>query len=516
MIILVIGIALPVFAQEIPSKTANVGPPKEAGVTRALTLAEVFLRRRQTNLNDHHLPVPARPRFGGTRSFMPSRKGAETPVFTTISGEGIRINFMHPFVRIENDFSTASVSEPTLAVRGDYVFVTANWFASFSKDGAKTFQHVRPWDVFPETTENPFCCDQVTIYDQRNDVAFWLLQYGFNDGGNILRLAVAKGRDIIDQKWRYYDLDPKSIGGWANQWFDFPNLTVGAQDLYISSNVYSTRDETNPDGSIKQKTPFQRSVMMRIPLASLASYKGFTLNYFDTPDYGGLRATQGATAVMYFAANADSGGLRVFSWPENSTNLIFADVKVQDWDQGKAVAKCPDQNDWMERVDTRITAAWADQGTIGFAWTAPQDSFFRFPQVRMVILRADSMSVIAEPIVWNNEFAFALPAVAASPSGDLGISFHYGGNFLYPSHAVGVLHPTDRWRSSNWTLHIVAGTVGRHAPPNGDWGDYGTVRTLTTDAETWATVGYTLQGTQSEVQLDYVEFRKAPSLGVAP
>ena len=47
--------------------------------------------------------------------------------------------------------------------------------------------------------------------------------------------------------------------------------------------------------------------MMRIPLASLASYKGFTLNYFDTPDYGGLRATQGAVTTMDFAANADSG-----------------------------------------------------------------------------------------------------------------------------------------------------------------------------------------------------------------
>ena len=190
MIAVVLGLGLPVVAQEIPSKAANVGPPKEAGVTRSLTPAEVYLRLRQIKLSDHHLPVPTRPRIEGTRSFVPGRKGPETPVFTTISGEGVRINFDHPFVRIENDFSTASVSEPTLAVRGQYVFVTANWFASLSKDGGKTFQHVRPWDVFPETKENPFCCDQVAIYDRRNDVVFWLLQYAFNDDGNILRLAV--------------------------------------------------------------------------------------------------------------------------------------------------------------------------------------------------------------------------------------------------------------------------------------------------------------------------------------
>jgi hypothetical protein len=505
-----------VVAQEIPSKTATVGPPKEAGVTRALTPAELFLRRRQTELNEHHLPIPTRPRTEGTRSFVPGRKGSETPVFTTISGEGVRINFDHPFARIENDFSTAPVSEPTLAIRGNYILVTANWFASLSRDGGKTFQHVRPWDVFPETTSNPFCCDQVAIYDQRNDVIIWLLQYGFNDDGNMLRVAVAQGSDIDNQHWRYYDLDPKSIGSWTNQWFDFPNLTVSAQYLYVSANVYSTRDDTNPDGSIKVKTPFKRSVMMRIPLAALASYKGFTLNYFDTPEFGGLRATQGALTTMYFGADADSGKLRIFSWPENSNNLKVADVVVQDWDQGKAVARCPDQNDWMDRTDTRITAAWADQGTIGFAWTAPQDGFFRFPQVRMAILKADTLSVIAEPIIWNNEFAFALPSIATSPSGDLGISFHYGGNFHFPSHAVGVLHPIDRWHSSNWNLHVVAGTRGLHAPLTGGWGDYGAVRTLTNDPETWATVGYTLQGTQSEVQLDYVEFKKTLSLGGAP
>jgi hypothetical protein len=505
-------LGFPMAAQQIASKTATVGPPKEAGVTRALTPAEVFLRLRQTRLHEHHLPVPTRSRIEGTRSFIPGRKGAETPVFTTISGEGVRINFDHPFIRIENDSSTTSVSEPTLGVRGDYIFITANWFASFSKDGGKNFQHVRPWDVFPDPKATPFCCDQVAIYDRQNDLMFWLLQYDFDDSGNMLRLAVAKGSDITDQRWRYYDLNPKSIGNWSNQWFDFPNLTVGSQDLYVSTNVYSTRDTTNSDGTIT-KTPFQRSVMMRIPLLALASYQGFTLNYFDTPEYGGLRATQGATTTMYFAADGDAGKLGVFSWPENSANLTFATVAVQDWDQGQPTARCPDQNDWMQRVDTRITAAWADQGTIGFAWTAPQDGFFRFPQVRMVVLRSDTLSVVAEPIIWNNEFAFALPSVTASPSGDLGISLHYGGNFLFPSHAVGLLHPIDRWRGSNWNLHLVAGTLGRHAPSDGDWGDYGAVRTLTTDPETWATVGYTLQGTQSEVRLDYVEFKKATGLG---
>lgn len=500
------------FAQEmrsqaIQSKTASVGAPKTASLseaTRSFAPPQAFVHLHQSKLSDHHLPIPVHPKPTGTRSFRPVLKGPETLVFTMLSGADVKISFSHAFVQVETEGYTTTVSEPTLAVRGEQALVTANWFASFTKDGGNTFQHIVPWDLFPQDPSKPFCCDQVTIYDPVHDSIIWVLQYDKDSDGNFLRLAVAKGDDITNQKWRYYDLSPLAIGGWHKEWFDFPNLTVSDNYLYISSNAYSTETKSNPDGTLS--TPFTRSLMMRVPLQQLTAYQPFTLNFFDTQEYGGLRATQGAVGTMYFATNRDAGQLRVFTWPESSSALSFDDVTLQDWDVSKARAIGPDGNDWMGRVDTRLTAAWANNGILGFAWTAPQDNFFRFPQVRIALLKSGDKSVVAQPIIWNNEFAFALPAVSTSSTGDLGLSLHYGGNTHHPSHAVGILHAVDAWKTGQFTLSLVAGTIGQHGPADSEWGDYGTVRPVLANPGTWATVGYTLQGTQSDIQLDFVRF----------
>ena len=160
-------------AQEISSKVAKVSEPKTAfltDATRSFAPPQAFVHLKQSKLSDHHLPIPVRPKPSGTRSFKPVQKGPETPVFTTISGAGLAINFSHPFVQVETDGYTTTVSEPTLAVRGEQALVTANWFASFTKDGGKTFQHIRPWDLFPQTQANQFCCDQVAIYEPKHDL----------------------------------------------------------------------------------------------------------------------------------------------------------------------------------------------------------------------------------------------------------------------------------------------------------------------------------------------------------
>jgi hypothetical protein len=508
ILVIKITFSFPLLAQEVTSKTATVAAPKQAflaNATRSFGQPEELLRLKRSALEEHHLPIPVRRRPSGTRAFRALMRGPETPVFTTVSGEGVAVLSDHPFAAVETNGSTNSVSEPTLAVRDDFVLVTANWFAAFSTDGGKKFEAIKPEELFPSLPETPFCCDQVVIYDRQHDLMLWLLQYSYDDSGNFLRLAVAHGDDISQQRWRYYDFAPDAIGKWTNTWFDFPNLTTGSDNLYISSNVYSTRDKKHPDGTV-EKTPFQRSVMMRIPLAQLATYNGLQMNYFDTQDFGGLRATQGATNVMYFAANGDVGSLRVFSWPEGGSNLSFKDLTVQDWSAGTPKATCPDGNDWMARVDTRLTAAWGGPAVIGFAWTAPQDSFFQYPQVRMAVVRTSDMTILAQPIIWNNEFAFALPAVSSDSNGDLGLSLHYGGNHLFPSHSVGIIHPANNWTDGQWAIQLVQTKLGQHAPSDGDWGDYGAVRELDKPSSAWTTIGYTLQGTQGDVQLDYIQF----------
>jgi hypothetical protein len=412
--------------QGIPTKTAAVSAPKETSLpatTRAFPPPSSSFNLKQSHIEKHHLHIPMYPKGQGTRSFTMVKAGAETPVFSTRSGEGVKIDFIHPFANVETEGETSTVSEPTLAVRQNYILVTANWFASLSDDGGRNFRHILPTDVFPQTDTNPFCCDQSVIYDKAHDLMIWLLQYEQNDDGDFLRLAVSGGGDIGSGKWRYYDLSPSQIGGWKQQWFDFPDVVVGENYLYISTNLFQT--QINPTTGTND---FARSVLMRIPLKEVSQYQGFSLRYFDTPDYGSLRGTQGATSVLDFASSRQSGLLRVFSWPEQASDISYKDVGVQDWAVQDYSAAGPDGNDWMKRTDSRLTAAWATKDFIGFGWTSPQDSFFHYPRVRLVVLRKQDKQVVAEPIIWNNEYAFALPAIAASPSGMLGLTLHYGGN----------------------------------------------------------------------------------------
>src|SRR5437588_3152055 len=39
------------------------------------------------------------------------------------------------------------VDEPTVAVKGNFIFYTANHFAAFSSDGGQTFTYVSPWSA---------------------------------------------------------------------------------------------------------------------------------------------------------------------------------------------------------------------------------------------------------------------------------------------------------------------------------------------------------------------------------
>ena len=162
----------------------------------------------------------------------------------------------------------------------------------------------------------------------------------------------------------------------------------------------------------------------------------------------------------------------------------------------------PDNNNWLSRCDTRITAGWLADGTLGFMWTADRRTNRPFPYVKAVRLDADSMSVVDQPDIWNNNFAFAYPAAAPNRNGDVGVTMMYGGGQKFPGMLIGTWDD----ESSRWRLHVARN--GTNGPLDAKGGDYTTVRPHWPDGDTWAAVGYTLQGgnKQDSVQPQYVHF----------
>ncbi len=381
---------------------------------------------------------------------------------------------------------TSTVGEPSLSNVGNNIFFTGNWYAAESANNGGAWTAVDPFTIFP-SIDGGFCCDQTSIYIPQVNLTVWLLQYVKSTTSNVMRLAVrAPGGN-----WRFWNIRPTTINAtWTNQWFDYNSAALSDNFLYITNNMFTTT--TNQ---------WTRAVVMRIPFTSLAQTGPLTFQSFATTQNGSLRCTLGARSTMYFGSQNSSSQIRLFTWPESSASVTTQNINVAAWSQAQPYsAKCPDGNDWLSRTDGRITAAWTGNNEIGFAWTSNKSGTRPFPYVRVVRLNETTKAIIAQPDIWNNNFAFAYPDVCPNTNGVPGISLFMGGGTQFPSHLIGILD------AGVWKL--VATKNGTNGPADGKWGDYLTCRRHHNDAA-WIAAGYTLQGgsSRSNIQPRYVQFR---------
>ena len=476
-------------SRSLETRSISVAAPQAVPPLTARALAppmsQAEVDRREQSLGLHHRPVP----IGVTPAADLARALPPPPPQTQPGVLAITVPFImnRGLTDAETSGATSTVNEPSVASRGDEVLITGNWFAAFSTDAGASFTYVNPSNSFPSVSGG-FCCDQVAIYDSNHDLMAWFLQYISDaNGENTIRLAVAHGADIPTQQWRYYDFTPQGIGGWNNEWFDYPDLAVGNDNLYITTNAFSAA------GS------FTRSVILRIPLSELAAYQSLNLDSWDTTQHGSLRLSQGAGTTMYFASHNNAGSLRVFSWPEANTNITFDDVAVTVWPISGA------RPGWTGRSDPRITAGWLSNGELGFGWTASAGSGFVHPHVRFAIIDISTMNVVNEPHLWNQNFPFAYPAAAPNGSGRVGLGVHFGNN---PNHAVGVLNQAVG--PPVWQLEDTA--TSTHSPSANTWGDYAAVRPHGTDPDAWVATGYALDGgpNRQDIVTRYIHFTDIP------
>ena len=345
------------------------------------------------------------------------RESEIKPRETDITGIGERevsplaavIRQNRPLSDGETNNGTSTVCEPSLGVRGQEILYTGNWFASFSKNGGASFTFRNPSTAFPQIPGRPFCCDQVAHYVKSHDLMVWYLQYSNDATGNTVRIAVASGDDIRNEAWRYYDFTPQEVGGWSGEWFDYPDISHSNQFLFLTTNCFSSTDQ------------FRRSVMLRLPLDELRSYSALNYRYLDRTDVGSLRPTQNAGDTMYVGAHRSTGRIRVYRWADNDTSVQNKEFDVQPWVRGGARAPGPDGRDWLGFSDGRITAAWSQGRTQGFGWTSAQGGTYTMPNARMAVIDWDAGTVPQQPHIWNNQIAFAYPAVDVNSTGQVGV-----------------------------------------------------------------------------------------------
>ena len=324
VIMTVSTVAGPAAAQSLTATPASVAAPARiqqivgCNPTNERSLETIYRARALDDVvAEHHRLVPIRnvERVGALEDSPEPQRPAATGV---VANAGVELLSSVPLAAVEG--LTSVVGEPSTAARGREVIYTGNWYAAFSTNGGTTFSCVDPFNTFPASPNSQsFCCDQVVVYAPRQDMFVWLLQYSRRtstnaSAENIFRLAVAVGDDIATQQWRHYELKPSALGGSAAEWFDYPDLAVGSQFLYLTSNAF----QTGGTGA------FVRSMALRIPLQQLHDYAALTVEHVTPPNAGTLRLVRGAIDTMYFATHVRSGSaqyVRVYSWPENTATI---------------------------------------------------------------------------------------------------------------------------------------------------------------------------------------------------
>ena len=381
--------------------------------------------------------------------------------------------------------SISSILEPSVSNNGDIVFATANWVSARATDGGNSWKYLDPLKDF-----RAFCCDQLSIYDPSREIFVWYRQ-GISDqnGENLVKLSVSKD----GLKWWTYNLEPIDLNQtWTNQWFDYANIALGNNSLYLTTNVF---DENNE---------FLRSLIIRMSLDDLSNALPLTIDaYYDTSgDVFTFTPVQGAKDVMYWASHLTNSEMRVYTWPEDKpwTQINSADVVIPAWTPASmAGMSCPspDGYDMCGRADSRITSGWLSGDTIGFFWNADQGgqsvhgATFNWPYINAATFNVTDMTYKDRPYLWSDSFAFLYGSASPNNNGDVGIEVVYGGGDRYPSLAAGIADSVSG-NPPPWDLTTLM--VGTSAPIRGEWGDYITVRSDSGSGDNWISVGFTLQG----------------------
>lgn len=381
---------------------------------------------------------------------------------------------------------TSTVGEPSLFNNGKQLFMTGNWYATRSLDNGNSWDFVSPYNFLPPVNGG-FCCDQTAIYDPAHDLGIWLLQYIEQAGTNTLRVAVKRGATLGNNVWAWWDFRPEQLNpSWAGEWFDYNHAALSNNYLYVATNAFRASN-----GS------WTRSVVLRLPLETLANGGNLSYRHFFSTTNFSLRCTQGAAGTMYFASHNNNSQIRLFSWPESGNSIGQVDINVALWSAGTYSAPGPDGRNWLGRCDSRITAGWVANGVIGFLWTVNRQGAARpFPHVRVVRINEASKTLINQPDIWNAQFAYAYPDVSPNDRGDIGVTLFRGGGSLHPGHVVGI------WDDyfNGWSLQATLN--GTNGPADGKWGDYLSCRRHSPDGLTWVASGYTLQGGSSRNEVE--------------
>ena len=252
------------------------------------------------------------------------------------------------------------------------VLTTGNTYASVSIDGGQTFTNLNPFCMFGYTncdaSGNPtgaplvdgnLCCDQVIQYVPAINRFVWLMQTWptnwingartdalgnpIASGNNRLRIVVVSPDDVRSwatgggSSWLVFDLTTATFNlTGANDWMDYPDLSVGNNFLYVSV------DKIVNNGGL---------IVARIPLNQLTAAGTINIGYTGPTDIDGKahgsHLAKNPGDSMFWAGHNGTDKMTILNMPESTNGFAWRDVDINTYSNADYSSNTPSDTNWL-------------------------------------------------------------------------------------------------------------------------------------------------------------------------
>ena len=418
---------------------------------------------------------------------------------------------------IANPNAGIATQEPTAANGGQMVLATGNTWAQLSSDSGQTWPsslRLNPTSRAPKG--DTVCCDQLAYSVDRGNhtMFFWLVQdncatiqcgTGNPTKQNALTLFVFKNGDKLASSATASKatacrivLKPSNYGI-KQAWFDFNKMSSTKKFLYLVTDVVT----------LKGAAAGVEIVRFALDKLDDGDCKPGRHLAWHLKNETSLAPVEHADSTMFFAEHINGtkkkgDELRIFSVDDSSTKLTQVDRDVNNYapdTRGAGRCPSPDGNDTCQRFNDKQTVGFRSGKAVGWLWTAPQDSQFAFPHIRVAVFKTKGLKLATEHAIFSPNFAWTYPAVGVNNRGEIGLVIYKMGGGAFPSpHAFIIKHPKSESEWSGIGLHVLATGQASAFRPN-TWGDYASVHAYSGCSNTFLATAWSVQksGTEDRV-----------------
>ena len=161
-------------------------------------------------------------------------------------------------------------------------------------------------------------------------------------------------------------------------------------------------------------------------------------------------------AQAVWVGHQSNSKLQVFTMPDSGNTYSSFTVPVTTWPNGTLSSVGPDGNDWLTKLANFPNFAVTGgvelaNGHVVLAWSASagkgSSNGFNFPNAHARVVEIDmaAHTVASEMQVWNKDYAFAYPVLAANAKDEVGIMLGWGGPNDHANCAMGIIGDFVVW-----------------------------------------------------------------------